>query len=176
MSRAVIIALEPGDEPLLIRALLEVQGIDVQLRRIGGPSAVLTAFNFNGGPSDLVIITGHGDHEGFIMPEMARGIDTLDLAGNRLRATDLTGIRVDASTVISTACGTGTDAFAAALLAAGAAHYIAPKDYPDGAAIAPILSGLIHSVFGRAMSWPDGIAAANALVAPDDRFRLWPAP
>ncbi|WP_417584052.1 hypothetical protein [Pelagibacterium sp.] len=173
MSSAVIIALEPGDEPLLIRSLLEAQGVDVQLRRIGKPSAVMTAFNFNGGSTDLAVIAGHGDKEGFIMPEMARGIDSLDLVGNRLRATDLAGTDVDASTVISTACGTGTDAFAAAFLAAGAVWYIAPEDYPDGAAIAPILSGLIHSVFGRARSWPDAVAAANTLVAPDNRFRLW---
>src|SRR5262249_8293646 len=56
--------------------------------------------------------------------------------------------------VISTACGTGSKAFGEAFLKGGAAAYIAPDGYPDGADAALFVHILFHQMLKKGAS-PD---------------------
>ncbi len=171
--KVALVALEDIGEALLLRALLENLRADVHLRPIGKPSDFAKAFGAFGGNADFALVSAHGDEGGFVFPEMAEGVDTLVLPGNRLDAVLLTElVRSVPSVVVSTACNTGTDAYAQAFRSAGARTYIAPADYPFGAAV-PILLGLVfHRLLGG-QDWPEAVEAANGLFEEGDRFRVW---
>jgi hypothetical protein len=171
--KVALVALEDIGEALLLRALLENLGADVHLRPIGKPSDFTKAFNSFGSGADLALISAHGDRGGFIFPEMAPGVDTLVPPGDRLDAALLAEhVRSVPAIVVSTACNTGTDAFAQAFRSAGAHTYIAPADYPEGAAV-PILLGLAFHRVVAGNDWPSAVAAANAMFEEGDRFRIW---
>jgi hypothetical protein len=174
LSLSVTIAvIDDALEAALLRAQFESLGCRVDWRPLGKPSELFAAFDR---PADLGILSGHGDAGGLVFPEMAPGVESLDLPDNRMAPGMLAGF-ADAlpPVLISTACDTGTTGFARAFHAAGARLYIAPAGYPDARAVPVILALAGFLVIHRRFAWPDAIAAANALVDPDDHFRLFPA-
>ncbi|GLQ52972.1 hypothetical protein [Devosia nitrariae] len=171
--KVALVALEDIGEALLLRALLENLGADVHLRPVGKPSDFPNAFDAFGSSADFALVSGHGDQGGLVFPEMAPGVDSLVLPNDRLDAALMAEhVRSVPPIVVSTACNTGTDAFAQAFRSAGAHTFIAPADYPEGAAV-PILLGLaFHRVFGG-QDWSSAVEAANTMFEEGDRFRIW---
>ncbi|WP_404400184.1 hypothetical protein [Pelagibacterium halotolerans] len=174
---AAIIAIEPNEEALLLRAHFEHLGLDVRMWRLGKPSDLFRALDNKINSVDLALLCGHGDERGFIFPELAPDIDWVKLANNRLTAQDLDrAVESVPPTIISTACGTGTSAIANAFAKAGAERFIAPDGYPNGADIPLGITALVHGVVRAQLSWKQAIARANSLVGADSQFRLLARP
>ena len=169
--RVAIAFIDDALEAMLLRAQFESLGCRVDWRPLGKPSDLFSAFD----PGvDIGILSGHGDERGLVFPALAPGADSLALPDNRMAPGLLRGFahRLP-QVVLSTACDTGNEAFAAAFHAAGAGLYIAPAGYPDGRAV-PVLLGLAaFLVMHRRQSWGEAVAAANAQVEVYDRFRLF---
>jgi len=164
--------IDDAMEAMLLRALFENLHCRVDWRPIGRPSDFFTAFE---GTGELGVVSGHGDEKGFVFPEMAPGIDSLTLPDNRISPALLEGFSRLPPVLLSTACGSGTAAFAAAFHANGVGLYIAPMGYPDGAAV-PILVGLAaYLVIERHLGWPEAIEQANSQLAPENHFRVFEA-
>ncbi|MCS6759713.1 MAG: hypothetical protein MO852_12765 [Candidatus Devosia euplotis] len=116
--RAIIAFIDDISEAVVMRAQFESLGWRVAWRPIGKPTDLFDAF---GEPADVGVIFGHGDDRGLIFPPLADEVDPLRLPGDRMVPAMLRGfIRRLPSVLISTACGTGTAAFAEAFAAAGA--------------------------------------------------------
>ncbi|WP_426125613.1 hypothetical protein [Pararhizobium sp. PWRC1-1] len=106
---------------------------------------------------------------GFVLGEFIGDIDTGMLVDGSLPAGALAGaIRLSAKTVISTACVTGTDAFGEAFLAAGARAYVAPADFPDGAAVPLFLHGLFYELLHREKTLEEAIETAQSFDRDDE--------
>jgi hypothetical protein len=172
--KVALIAISDTAEAQLLRLALESVGAVVHLHGIGKPSDFFTAFDHFGISPDVAIICGHGDDNGFIVPEMAPGVDTLVLPADRLTPTLIADhLGAAPPVVISTACGTGLKSFATAFIAAGATNYIAPKGYPDGAAVPALLHLAAYRVQSAGSSWEAAIRAANNFMTLENQFDIW---
>ncbi len=142
---ARIIDFGAHGEARLLREILESLGAQVRLDQIGNPHAFLDTLN-DGFSADFSILSGHGKNGGLWFGEYGEGVDTSPLKHGVLPADQISG-RLS-GTVVSTACETGNSAWANVILGIGASSYIAPKGFPDGAAMAAILHalffGLLH--------------------------------
>lgn len=158
---------------MLLRAQFESLGCRVDWRPLGKPSDLFSAFEPG---CDIGILSGHGDERGLVFPELALGVDTLHLPENRMPPALLRGFAASLPPLlISTACATGTTAFAEAFHAAGALSYIAPLGYPEGSTVPVLISLVAFLAIYRQMPWGEALAAANAHFERDDRFGLFAA-
>lgn len=159
----VIVALGDSAEALLIRAILENLGGAVFLHLPGTPGDVIKCLQRDQNDPEYIILSGHGDENGFVLGEFIAEIDTRLLVDGSLPASALArDIRLPAKTVISTACLTGTDAFGQAFLAAGARAYVAPSEYPDGSAVPLFLHGLFYELFHRGKTLEEAMERAQS--------------
>jgi|GEM_PF-5945588 len=169
--KAIIVALEPSPEPQLLRLQLEHLGAQVRLVDLGRPSELFSSLDFYGQPADLAILCGHGDEAGFILPELAEGVDPLVLPNRRLTPQILAENLVSAPpTVISTACDTGHKAFAEAFFGVGTRSYIAPVGYPDGGVVPILLGVAFYRVVYAGASWPAAFRAASMVFTLENGF------
>ncbi|CAN7370855.1 hypothetical protein LJR098_003116 [Rhizobium sp. LjRoot98] len=158
-----IVALGDSAEALLLRAILESLGAAVSLHLPGTPGDALKCLQREEKDAEYVILSGHGDENGFVLGEFVDDIDAGMLIDGSLPADALAGaIRLPAKTVISTACATGTDAFGQAFIAAGARAYAAPSDFPDGSAVPLFLHGLFYELLHGGKTLEEAIAKAQA--------------
>lgn len=173
-QKIALIEFDDAGAALLVRAQLEHLGLDVALNRLGKPSDFFSAFAFHGQPADAAIISAHGDAAGFVFPEMASGVDTLELSDNRISVGLIASrLRGAPPLVISTACSTGTEDFAGAFRSAGAAKYLAPLGDPDGRDVPLWLFALFHALNRHGANMQDAVVRANSLVEPESRFNLF---
>ncbi|WP_426228055.1 hypothetical protein [Pararhizobium sp. DWP3-4] len=164
-----IVALGDSGEALLIRAILENLGAAVVLHLPGTPGDAIKCLQRQENDPEYIILSGHGDENGFVLGEFISDIDTGMLVDGSLPAGALAGaIRLPAKTVISTACVTGTDAFGEAFLAAGARAYVAPADFPDGAAVPLFLHGLFYELLHRGKTLEEAIETAQSFDRDDE--------
>lgn len=174
--RVAVVDIDATAEARLLRLHLEWLGLDVRLTGTGRPSDIADALTIFGNPSRLALICAHGDADGFIMPDLAPGSDDWHLTDNRLRPDDIREhIRLDGTTVISTACATGTDDFAAAFHETGADVYLAPDGEPDGRTAALIVALVIQLVVSDNLRWSEALARAASVLPDAGLFRVWPA-
>lgn len=174
LTRVTLVCIGDTGEAQLLRALLEHLDYAVCLDLPGKPSDFFTAFSFYGQSADMVILCAHGDEQGIIFPEMAEGVDSLTLPGNRFSA-DLIGgmLKLPEIPIVSTACGSGTARFAQAFFAAGASAYIAPEGDPYGADTPLFLHRLFHQLRTGSAQLEDAVATANNLLPSGDGFLMW---
>jgi len=151
-------------EALLLRALLESLGQTVLTHFIGQPNALFPLLNRRRAPPALMILSGHGDDTGLVFGDFADGIDTGLLQAGCLPAQALRGkVALKGSVLVSTACCTGSPAFADLFVKAGVGAYLAPPGDPDGADVPLILHHFFHGWFAKGLSprlaWSDTLAA-----------------
>lgn len=171
VQRIALVEFDDSGTAQLIRLHLEHLGLDVALNRLGKPSDFFGGFQFFGHPADAAIIAAHGDDGGFIFPEMAEGVDDLVLPENRITPELVTNLlTAPPPLVISTACSTGTKAFADAFRAAGAATYIAPTGDPEGRDVPLWMATFFHALTRNPADLSAAITNANAPVDPESRF------
>lgn len=171
--RITLIDIGATDEARLLRTLLEQLGAEIRLIRPGKPSDVFANLDFYGAPPDLVILSAHGDMDGLIFAEMAEGVDTLVLPGDRITP-DVIAANADFAPVpvLSTACMSGIPEFAGAILKAGASAYVAPQGAPDGVDIPLFVHMLFHKAMVEEMTFAQAVERANAVISPQSAFIL----
>jgi len=173
LSRLTLVGLGDTGEAQLLRALLEHLGLKICLNLPGKPSDFFSGFSFYGQPPDAVILSAHGDEEGIIFPQMAEGVDTLTLPGDRITPSLIAErLELPAVPIVSTACSSGTAAFVQAFFTAGASAYIAPEGDPEGVGIPLFLHMLFHQLCTGSPHLETAFAAANNLLPAGDGFTL----
>ena len=125
LKKAVtVIAVDDPREANAIRTLLEGLDYQVTVHWVGSRREFVELLAGRIRTDDTVILSCHGGGDGIYMPD-ERPVGPVDL----LEVANLGG-----KTVVSLGCMTGSLAFADAFKRAGALHYIAPIDYPEGRA------------------------------------------
>ncbi len=157
-------------EARLLRGVLESLGAQVRLDQIGNPRAFLETLN-DGFSADLTILSGHGKNGGLWFGEYGEGVDTSSLKHGILPADQISG-RLS-GIVISTACETGDPSWANMLLGIGASGYIAPKGFPDGAAITAILHALLFGLLHQNLPLKHALDRAQTHHSKSDALALF---
>ena len=152
-----------------VRSLLEQFGLRVNLFPIGQAHHLVTALS-EGRGAEFVVLDCHGVDGAVVLPELSPELEREQPFRGVLTGDDLRGFaRFDGATVISTGCGTGTPELADAVLACGAAGYVAPAGYPEGHASFFALSYLFYAVAeGRSVA-----AAVERLAGHDTELAMW---
>lgn len=131
--RAAIVAVGETSEALLLRGILESLGAVVTLHQPATPEDFLLVLGQGAAAPRHIVISAHGDENGFVLGDFGPGIDTTSLVKGSMSASAIAGcIDLPGKIVVSTACATGGPAFAKAFLDGGVATYIAPNGYPEG--------------------------------------------
>ncbi len=168
-----ILASGTGHEAHAIRLAAECWDVTVTATWIGNSQQIVDYFAACP-QHDLIIISGHGDERGLLLPELAVEIQHCYPHNDVIRAADFrTFLRLDGAIVISLACMGGSPALADAFLDCGARAYIGPTDYPTGSAALMYALDFIYTYRHHG----EHVAAAHSHAAQtgDDRqqFRLY---
>ena len=132
MLKMHIVDIETGNEPQAIRAAAEWWGVFVTMTYVGNSGQIVDYFS--GQPDhDLIIIAGHGDERGLLLPELAKEIANRYPYNEVIRPEDFGQfLQLNGNAVISLACLGGMRQLADVFLAHGSRRYIGPVGYPDG--------------------------------------------
>jgi hypothetical protein len=173
MATLHIIAIDTGLEPHALRLASEAWGADVSVTWVGNSQQIVDYFA-TGFPHDIVVISGHGDERGLLLPELAVEIQHRYPYHTVITPGDFqTFVRLEQALVVNLACLGGVPAFANTFLTCGARAYIGPIDYPEGRATLMYVLAFIYTYLHNG----GDIAAAHqhASRADDDRqqFRLY---
>ena len=133
MNKSVdLIVIESPLEAVALRSVLEWWGVQVNLHLIGKAQDIVDVFQ-NKTLSPYICIEGHGERDGFLLPELAEAIAKRQLYDRVLTSLNLREfMKFAGQHVLSLACGTGTQEMGKVFLEQGAASYIGPSDYPEG--------------------------------------------
>jgi hypothetical protein len=166
-SRIEIIDIGASSEALLLRSILESLGARVGLIQAGSPSAFLSGL---GASADYILVCGHGESGGFVMGDFASTVDTTALVNGLMPAAAIAKLEIAAPSVVSTGCETGHQHFAEAFRQAGALHYMAPRESPEGSVIPLILHSYFYSVLVSGLDSKTALASAQSRFSPEDHF------
>ncbi len=129
----LIAALEGGDtEAAALRSALEYFGAFVAVKWIGRPRDFMDVLSGKlPVVPDYVVISGHGDEDGFIMNKLGEAVYEPDEPRGSFTPEEVEKHLKIKSIVLSTCCATGGGAMSDIFRKAGCT-YIAPADYVDG--------------------------------------------
>jgi len=120
------------------------------LHQPGTPKDFLRVLGQGEAAGSALVICAHGDADGFVFGEYAPGIDTSFLINGSMPAHAIAGnVHLPRRIVVSTACGTGTAAFAKAFIDGGVRAYIAPSSEPEGSDMTLFLHHLFYQLLRR---------------------------
>ena len=127
----LIAALEGGNmETVALRSALEYFGATVFVKWVGRPKHFMEVLSGElPCMPDYVIISGHGDENGFIMTELGESIYEPDEPRGNFTPKDVEKYLKIKAPVLSTCCATGGKDMMAAF---EGCTYIAPADYVEG--------------------------------------------
>jgi len=166
---ATVDLIDLGADGADIRSALEQFGLRVNRFPIGQARHLVTALS-EGHRAEFVVLDCHGVDGAVLIPGLSPEIERQQPFHGVLTADDLRGFaRFEGATVISTGCGTGGSGLGDAVLACGAADYLAPTGYPEGHAAFFALSYLFYELAeGRSVA-----AAAEHLRGHDAELSMW---
>lgn len=121
-------------EAAALRAVLEYCNIKVTIHLVGEAGDIVRVLGGEEKIANTMVLTGHGDAEGLVLPELAHEIEKEQPYHRRMSAQDFReflNLHPD-SLVINTACSLGTKEMAGAFLDAGCRYYIGATDDPVG--------------------------------------------
>ncbi len=168
--------LEVGTgEAHALRYAAEYWGAFVTLTWVGNSGQIVEYFSHHP-EHDLIIISGHGDEHGLLLPELAEEVRSRYPFNELIRPEDFAHfLRLAGNTVINTSCLGGMHQLAEVFLQHGAAYYIGPTDYPEGSASLMYVLDFLYNylLHGQHVEEAHRKAANHS----DDRkqFKLYPA-
>ena len=170
-----IIEIESGNDPHAIRYAAECWGAFVTATWVGNSGQVVEYLSSEP-EAELIIICGHGDGRGLLLPELAEQVRDRYPYNDVIRPKDFDQfLKLNGNVVINSSCMGGMSSLAKVFLKHGASHYIGPNDYPHGDAALMYLLGFLYNHIARKQS----VAQAHRLAsrANDDRkmYRLYRA-
>jgi hypothetical protein len=127
-----IIEIETGLEAHAVRYSAEYWGAFVTMTWVGN-SAQIVDFLSSKPHHDIIIISGHGDERGLLLPELVEEIKDEYPYNDVISPKDFAEfLKLDNNIVINASCLCSNQLLADVFLAGGAQYYIAPNDYPKG--------------------------------------------
>lgn len=163
-----IVALPNSYEAHAMRALLEVMDCAVTIHWIGAPMDFLKVLGQGDTAPRYLLIAGHGDDElGYYFGEYADFIDTSMLREQHMPAGVIEPVvNLPGCTVISTACGGGSEAMGRAFTSNGKINaYIGCQVYPNGTDMQVFVVNFFFNVLRKKLS--DRDAWQKAMLATD---------
>lgn len=152
----IIVIGDCSSEAQTLRLIVENLGCKTDFNPTGNPTDFLAALNSVPASCRVVIICAHGDANGLVFGEFFPEVDASLLIQGSLpaRHLHLTPTAATGRIIFTTACETGTAAFARTFLDAGAAAFLAPADFPDGEDIVLFIHALLYQVLNRKRPLP----------------------
>jgi hypothetical protein len=165
-----ILEIESALEAQAIRAAAEAWGITVTVTWVGN-SGQIVEYLSQQPTHDLIIISGHGDERGLLLPELAPSVRDRYPYHEAIRPDDFARfLALGGNGVLMNTCCGGQRALADVFLAHGAAWYIGTEAYPDArAALMFVLSLIYH--YREARDIDQAFAQTTAIV-PSEGYRL----
>ena len=127
-----IIEIDSGLEAQAIRAVAEAWGVTVAVTWVGNSGQIVDVLS--GQPTDdILMLTGHGDERGLLLPELAEAVRSHYPYHGVIRPDDFAQfIHLAGNLVINTCCWGGERSLADIFLQHGAQWYIGPTDALEG--------------------------------------------
>jgi hypothetical protein len=168
-----IIAIDTGLEPHALRLATEAWGVDVSVTWVGHSQQIVDYFA-TCPKHDIIVISGHGDERGLLLPELAAEIQHRYPYHTVMTPDDFRAfLRLDHAIVLNLACLGGVPALAEVFLASGAQAYIGSEGYTEGSAALMYALAFLYTYIHNGGQ----LVAAHqyAAQADDDRrqFRLY---
>jgi len=159
---SIILVSYTEGEAMALRNVLECFNYRVEIHRVGSRPQFLEILGGNIPTFRNVIISCHGDENGFVIPSQ-----------RSLSATDLTqDVKLAGKRIVSLGCETGTEALASAFLSGGCEEYVAPT---QGVKANAALLFAIHLFYflREGMGMGDAVEGSRKHDSQCSRFRLW---
>lgn len=171
-----IVALPNGTrEALAMRALLEELLCVVTIHWIGTPMDFLRVLGQGDSAPPYLLIAGHGDaDDGYWLGEYAEFIDTSMLRGEHMPPEVIEPVvNLPACTVISTACGGGSEAMGRAFTSHGRVNaYLGCRTAPYGAAMDIFVVNFFFNVLHKKLSTRNGWQRAMLATDHPDIYQI----
>lgn len=144
MLKIHIIEIETGLEAHAVRYAAEHWGASVSVTWVANSAQVVNFFA--GCPEqEVIIISGHGNEHGLLLPKLAEEVKHKYPYNDVITPEDFAQfIQLNKNIVINTSCMSGTKVFADVFLSKGARCYIAPNNYPEGSSTLMYLLSFIY--------------------------------
>lgn len=157
-----IVVVGDSFEASALRAVLENFNYRVTVHWVGSRKEFLMLLDgripIN---DDIVVLSCHGIDQGIDIPgEEPVGPQEISEVA-----------KLPNKTIINLGCKTGDTAFQEAFKQAGAAHYIAPGDYPEGSA-AMVFAVSLFYLLKAGRSFHDAVAQAASMDNETEQFKL----
>ena len=99
---------------------------------------------------EIIIISGHGDERGLLLPELSEEVKNKYPYNNVITAEDFAQfVQLNKNIVINASCMGSIKSFADVFLSRGASCYIAPNNYPEGGATLMYLLNFIYEYYPK---------------------------
>jgi hypothetical protein len=171
---------DEGAEAPILRAALEFFGgryatpLRVGRFAIGRAQHLVDVLAGRRSVGDHLVLSGHGDERGFILPELAPDLEHLEAFHGALTPDDLRGlVDLPGRTVVSLGCMTGREEIASTFLAGGCDAYIGPSDYPDGSSAVFFALRLYYHLLHDDLELEEAFALATSTDAETRMYRLF---
>lgn len=131
MNKLHFLVLGSALEAYALRSITEYWGADVSVTWVGNSRQVVDYLSQS--PShDVIVISGHGDERGLLLPELAEEIRSRYPYQEVIRPQDFADfLQLQGNLVINTSCSGGMPSLAQVFLEHGARYYIGPTSYPE---------------------------------------------
>ena len=130
MIKLHILEIATGLEAHAVRYAAEHWGISVTVTWVGNSQQIVDCLS-SYPDCDLILISGHGDERGLILPELAEEVSSNYPYRDVISHDDFAKfLNLNNSVVINSSCMGGVQSMAEVFLDKGAKCYIAPKDFP----------------------------------------------
>ena len=176
MVRLHLLVINTSLEGQALRAAAECWGADVTVTWVGNSRQVVEYLS-QSPTQDVIVISGHGDERGLLLPELAEEIRNHYPYHEVIRPPDFADfLQLRGNLVINTSCMGGISSLAQVFLKRGARYYIGPTAYPEGDAVLMYMLEFFYHYFCTALGVEE--AHLKASNHDDDRkqFELYQAP
>jgi len=167
LSPPIVLGVMPDAvlEALALRSVIEASGRPVTLRFVATPHQLFELLTAGRAVPQVLVLHGHGRDGSLYFGSLARGLDGEVLSEGFLPPAALRGrIALAGTTVLCTACDSGSAELADEFIAGGAANFIGPTGEPDGDDMLLVAHCILHALL-RGVPAPEAASAATRAVA-----------
>ncbi|MEH2180232.1 hypothetical protein [Nostoc sp.] len=128
-----------------------------------GNSAQIVDFLSSKPDHDVIIISGHGDERGLLLPELVEEIRSNYPYNDVICPEDFAQfLKLDWNIVVNASCMCGVQPLADVFLAGGAGYYIAPNNYLEGNASLMYLLNFLYEYMQNEQNVDSAHSASSA--------------
>ena len=140
-----LLVIDTGLEAHALRSAAEAWEAEVTVTWVGN-SRQIVEYLSQSPLHEVIVISGHGDERGLLLPELAEEIRSRYPYHEVIRPQDFADfLQLQRNTIINTVCLGGMPSLAQVFLDRGASSYIGAIDYPEGATVLMYLFEFFYS-------------------------------